>query len=67
MISSFKDLDIYRFTIDFVKLLYSSTAKFPKEEQFGIVSQMRKAAVSIPSNIAEGAARQGNKECIHSL
>lgn len=67
MISSYKDLDVYKLTIDFVTVLYACTAKFPREEQFGLVSQMRRAAVSIPSNIAEGAARQGNKEFIHFL
>lgn len=67
MNSSYKDLDVYKLTIDFVTILYACTAKFPKEEQFGLVSQMRRAAVSIPSNIAEGAARQGNKEFIHFL
>ncbi len=48
-------------------MLYSCTSKFPKDELFGLVSQMRRAAVSIPSNIAEGAARHGNKEYIHFL
>ena len=67
MSSSYKDLDVYKLTIDFVTVLYACTAKFPKEEQFGLLSQMRRAAVSIPSNIAEGAARQGNKEFIHFL
>lgn len=52
-----KDLDVWNFGIDFVAELYKVTAQFPKEEIYGITSQMRRAAVSIPSNIAEGATR----------
>ena len=47
--------------------IYKITQSFPSEEKFGIVSQMRRAAVSIPSNIAEGAARNGNREFIQFL
>ena len=47
--------------------LYIETRDFPKEELYGLTSQMRRAAISIPSNIAEGSARQGNKEFIHFL
>lgn len=52
-----KDLDVWNHGIDFVTELYQVTTQFPKEEIYGITSQMRRAAVSIPSNIAEGAAR----------
>jgi four helix bundle protein len=52
-----KDLDVWKYGIDFVTELYKVTSQFPKEEMYGITSQMRRAAVSIPSNIAEGAAR----------
>jgi four helix bundle protein len=51
-----KDLDVWNYSIDLVTELYQITAKFPKEETYGLSSQMRRAAVSIPSNIAEGAA-----------
>ena len=47
--------------------IYELTKTYPKEEQFGLTSQMRRSAVSIPSNIAEGAARQGTKEFVQFL
>ncbi len=50
-----------------VKDVYKLTREFPKEEVYGLVSQMRRAAVSIPSNLAEGAARNGAKEFIQFL
>lgn len=57
-----KDLDVWNYAINFVTELYQITAKFPKEETYGLSSQMRRAAVSIPSNIAEGAARNHKNE-----
>jgi four helix bundle protein len=62
-----KDLEVWRKSIDFVTTLYSVTKVYPKEELFGLVSQMRRAAVSIPSNIAEGASRKGKLEFKHFL
>jgi four helix bundle protein len=50
-----------------VKEIYQLTGSFPKEEIYGLTSQMRRAAVSIPCNIAEGAARTGNKEFLQFL
>lgn len=62
-----KDLDVWKFSIELVTLVYQFTGNFPKEEIFGLTNQMRRASVSIPSNIAEGAARQSTKEYIHFL
>jgi four helix bundle protein len=50
-----------------VETIYRLTSTFPSEERYGLVSQMRRAAVSVPSNIAEGAARKGTKELIQFL
>lgn len=57
-----KKLIVWQEGIALVKLIYSITAKFPKEEQFGLTSQLRRASVSVPVNIAEGAARNSKKE-----
>ncbi|MDR2621701.1 MAG: four helix bundle protein [Dysgonamonadaceae bacterium] len=59
---NYKKLDIWIKSISLVKEIYSSTNKFPKSEQFGLTSQMQRAAVSIPANIAEGSAKSSNKD-----
>ena len=59
-----KDLDIWKMSIELVKDIYEVAEKFPNIEQFGLVAQLRRASVSIPSNIAEGSARNSNKEFI---
>ena len=61
-IKSYKDLDIWKRSIKLVEDIYRLTKSFPKEELYGLTSQMRRAAVSIPSNIAEGFTRFYNKE-----
>lgn len=61
-IKSFKDLETWKVSINLVKIIYSLTSNFPKNEQFGIVNQMRRSAISIPSNIAEGYGRWGKIE-----
>ncbi|GAH57074.1 unnamed protein product [marine sediment metagenome] len=61
-IKSYKDLNIWKRSIVVVKDIYKITKNFPKEEIYGLTSQLRKSAVSIPSNIAEGFARFYNKE-----
>lgn len=53
--------------MELVVSVYSITATFPQHEQYGLVSQLRRAAVSVPANIAEGAARNGSKEFLHFL
>ena len=62
-----KDLDVWKKSMDLVETIYKLTQKFPESEKFGLTSQMRRCAVSIPSNIAEGVARKGDKELIHFL
>lgn len=64
---SHKDLEVWRASIDLARDIYELTRAYPKEEQYGIVTQMRRSAVSVASNIAEGAARQGNKEFLQFL
>ena len=64
---SHKKLDAWRFAVDLVKEIYRLTVTFTKEEIYGLTSQMRRAAVSVPSNLAEGAARMNNKEFIQFL
>jgi len=66
-LKSHKDLDVWRAAIDMARDIYELTKAYPKEEQYGIIGQMRRSAVSIASNIAEGAARQSKKEFIHFL
>ena len=65
--NSHKDLKVWQKSMEFVVVIYTMTKGFPKEEQFGIVSQMRRAAISIPSNIAEGYGRVYGKETIKFL
>ncbi|MBM4126621.1 MAG: four helix bundle protein [Nitrospira sp.] len=62
-----KDLDVWKKSLDLAAHIYSLTSRFPKEELYGLTSQMRRAAVSIPSNISEGAARHSRKEFVQFL
>lgn len=62
-----RKLDVWEKSMNFVKDVYQVTETFPKHEVYGLVSQMRRAAVSVPSNVAEGAARKGIKEFKQSL
>jgi len=65
--NSHKDLKVWQEAVELSVICYDVTSRFPREEQFGLVSQMRRAAISIASNIAEGAARTGSKEFIQFL
>jgi four helix bundle protein len=59
---SFRDLEVWKLSIDFVKKIYQVTKTFPATENYSLINQIRRAAVSIPSNIAEGQGRSSAKE-----
>jgi four helix bundle protein len=63
-VGGYRDLTVWQKSISLVKAVHLLTAAFPNEEKFGLVSQMRRAAVSIPSNIAEGQARRTTPDFI---
>ncbi len=62
-----KDLIVWQKAMDLVKLVYKITRKLPKSETFGLISQTQRSAVSIPSNISEGAKREHTLEYLHFL
>lgn len=64
---SYKDLVVWQKSIVLVKTIYQLTRPFPADERFGLDSQMRRAAVSVPSNLAEGHARNTTDECIQFI
>lgn len=66
-INSHKDLIVWQKGIQLCKVVYKATEEFPKSEIYGITSQMRRSAVSIPSNIAEGRSRNTTKDFLHFL
>ncbi len=63
----YKDLEVWKKSVDLTEKVYQLTDSFPDKERFGLISQIRRCAVSIPSNIAEGAGRNGKKEFNHFL
>lgn len=67
IIRSYKDLLVWQRAIELAVNIYKLTNYFPKEERFGLTSQMRRAAVSIPSNIAEGRSRKTRKDFVQFL
>ena len=66
-IISYKDLVVWRKSVALASKVYAGTRLLPREERFGLQSQLRRAAISIPSNIAEGSARRSRAEFIHFL
>lgn len=64
---TFRDLDVWRKSVNFATHIYSLTARFPSEEKYGLSSQMQRAVVSVSSNIAEGSKRGSKKEFAHFL
>ena len=67
MVRSFRDLDVWRLGVELAESIYRQTTAFPRCETYGLTAQLRRAAVSIPSNIAEGRARDSSKEFLHFL
>lgn len=65
--TNYKKLDAWVFSMDMVKEIYLITKTYPKEEMFGLTSQTKRAAVSIPCNIAEGMGRNFKRDCIQFL
>lgn len=65
--SQYQNLRIWQKSVDLTVEIYELTKNFPNNERYGIVSQMQRASVSVPSNIAEGAIRQHKKEFINFL
>lgn len=61
-IKSFRDLEIWKLGMDICEDVYKTTDKFPKHEMFTLISQMRRSAISVPSNIAEGYSRRNRNE-----
>lgn len=67
MIASYKELIVWKKSVELSLMIFETTKKFPREEIFGLAAQMRRAAFSIPSNIAEGYSRFSRKEYIQFL
>lgn len=67
MVRSYRDLDVWKKSIELVKDVYMLVKTLPKEETYALSDQMRRSAVSIPSNIAEGSGRNGTKEYLQFL
>ena len=64
---SFRELEVWQYAMDLVELVYRKLKTFPREEQFALCDQLRRAVVSVPSNIAEGFGRDSHKDFAHFL
>ncbi|TWU33443.1 hypothetical protein Q31b_57600 [Novipirellula aureliae] len=67
MVRSYRELEVWQKGMDLVVAIYAATKEFPADERFGLCSQVQRAAVSVPSNIAEGQSRTSTKEFLHHL
>jgi four helix bundle protein len=66
-VQNYRQLEVWQKGMDLVALNYRQTARFPREEIYGITNQLRRASASIPSNIAEGQGRRSTREFLHHL
>jgi len=66
-VQSYRDLIAWQKAMDLVKMVYRASREWPKEERYGLTNQARRAAVSVPANVAEGKGRSGSKEFLHHL
>ncbi len=66
-VRSYQDLEVWQKAMDLAQMIYDVTKKFPREEAYGLTSQIRRAAVSVPSNIAEGQGRSSTKDFLRHL
>jgi four helix bundle protein len=66
-VRNYRDLTVWQKGMEVVELVYTATREWPKEELYGLTNQVRRAAVSVPSNIAEGQGRASTKEFLHHL
>lgn len=66
-VRDYRELEVWQKAMDLVALVYRQTARFPREEMYGLTNQLRRASVSIPSNIAEGQGRRTTKEFLYHL
>jgi four helix bundle protein len=67
MMNSYRELQVWQVAMELAKACYDATRSFPREEAFGLTSQIRRASVSVPANIAEGYGRDHRKEYVHHI